>query len=138
MKLNSGPHQPNPKSTRFQCVYTKTSFRDGRGSEQTPGVTRQEAIIDREAALSECQQDIVQTELPVDIVSTNTIENYLKDLMTIPHPRVDNSDLLDGIDHVCNSITDCINLDESALCRKKLNINHEKISPQVERTGDIF
>ena len=34
------------------------------------------------------------------------IKNYLKDLMAIPHPRIDNSDLLDGVDHVSRGIID--------------------------------
>ena len=71
------------------------------------------------APVSGCQQDIVQTELLVNMASTKTIENYLKDRPAIPRPRVLNSDLLDGIDRVSESITDCINLAESALRKKK-------------------
>jgi hypothetical protein len=103
-------------------------------------ITKQEAIVDREAPASRYQQDIVQhhTELPDNTVSPKTIENYLKDLMAIPRPQVDNSELLDGIDRVSDSITDCINLVESALRKKKSRINQEKTSPQIECTGDIF
>ena len=43
------------------------------------------------------------------------IEHYLKDLMAIPHLRIDNSDLLVGLDCVSSSITDCINLVETSL-----------------------
>jgi hypothetical protein len=38
------------------------------------------------------------------------IENYFKDLMVIPRPRVNNSDLLGGIDRVSDSAASCINL----------------------------
>ena len=66
------------------------------------------------------------------------IENYLKDLMAIPRPRVDNFDLLDGIDRVSHSISDCINLTETSLRKRKSSIKCEKFSPESERTSDIF
>ena len=39
-----------------------------------------------------------------NMVSPVTIENYLKDLMAIPRPRVTNSELLDGIDRVVSTL----------------------------------
>ena len=58
--------------------------------------------------------------------------------MAIPRPRLDNSELLDRIDRVCNSITDCINLAESTLRKKKSGIKHKEANPHSQRTGDIF
>ena len=90
--------------------------------------------------MSESLQDPVQThtELLDNMVSTITIENYLKDLMAIPRPRVDNSELLDGIDSVANNLSDCINLAESTLRKKKLGIKHKEATSQSQRTGDVF
>ena len=103
-------------------------------------ITRQEAIVDWEAPTYELHQDPVQDhiELASNTVSPVTIENYLKDLMAIPRPRVDNSELLDGIDRVSDSITDWINIVESYLRKRKSSIKHEKTSPQPKHTGDIF
>ena len=90
--------------------------------------------------MSESQQDPVQDsiELPANTVLPITIKNYLKDLMAIPRSRVDNSELLDGIDRISNSITDCINLAESTLRKRKLGIKHKETSRQSQKTGDIF
>ena len=72
------------------------------------------------------------------MVSTITVEIYLKDLMAIPCPRVDNSELLDGIDRVSNSLLDCINLAESTLRKKKSGIKHKEVNPQLQQMGGIF
>ena len=72
--------------------------------------------------MSESFQDPVQahTELLDNMVSTITIENYLKDLMAIPQQWLDNSELLDGIDRVSDSIAECNNLAESSVRTKKI------------------
>jgi len=43
------------------------------------------------------------------------IENYLKDLMAIPRQKIDNSDLLNGIDRVTEKLAECINLAQTTL-----------------------
>ena len=89
--------------------------------------------------MSESQQEPVQDslELPANTVSPITIENYLKDLMAIPRPRVDNSELLDIIDRASSNLSDCINLVESTLRKRKSDIKHKETSPQSPKTGDI-
>ena len=67
--------------------------------------TKQETTVDGKILSSGCQQDTIQTEQPVNTISVTTIENYLKDLMEIWQPRVDNSELLDGIDKVSQEET---------------------------------
>jgi hypothetical protein len=66
------------------------------------------------------------------------IEHYLKDLMAIPHLRIDNSDLLNDVDCVSSSITDCINLVETSLRKKKIRAEPENPSPRHDRSGNIF
>ena len=66
------------------------------------------------------------------------IENYLKNLMAIPRTQVDNSELLNDIDRVFSSLSDCINLVETSLNKRKSSIKCEKNSPQLGHTGDIF
>ena len=67
--------------------------------------TKQETTVDGKILSSGCQQDTIQTEQPVNTILVTTIENYLKDLMEIWQPRVDNSELLDGIDKVSQEAT---------------------------------
>jgi len=82
--------------------------------------TKQETTIDGKILSSGCQQDIIQEEQPINSVSTTTIKNYLKDLMEIRRPRVNNPNLLGGINRVSNNIAGCINLAESSLRKKKI------------------
>ena len=72
------------------------------------------------------------------MVSSITIGNCLKDLMAIQCPRVDNSELLDRIDRVSNSIAGCINLAKSALRKRKSSVSYKKTNPQIEHTCNIF
>jgi hypothetical protein len=103
-------------------------------------VTRSDAIVNREAPALHLHQDhsVDDTKPEENEIPPITIENYLKDLMAIPRPRVDNSDLLDGIDYVSHNIIDCINLAESSLRKKKSRTKPEKISHRPDRTSDIF
>jgi hypothetical protein len=48
--------------------------------------TRQEIIVDQEAPLPRWQQDIVQAEQSANTTPTTTIEDYLKNLMSIQRP----------------------------------------------------
>ena len=103
-------------------------------------VTRPDAIVNREAPALQLHWDHHDDNTKPEENGTLpiTIENYLKDLLAILRPRVDNSELLDGIDRVSVSIADCISLAESSLRKKKSNAEPEKTSPQSDRLGDIF
>ena len=94
-------------------------------------ITRPEAIVDREAPVTDNHLDSGRdnSEPACNAIPPITIENYLKDLMAIPRPQVDNSDQLDSIDRVSRNITDCINLTESSLRKKKLRTKAENFSP---------
>ena len=89
--------------------------------------TKQETTIDGKFLPSGGQQDAVQTEQPVNTVSTATIKNYLKDLMEIRRPRANNSELLNRIDQVSNSIEGCINLAESNIRKKNRKLASRKL-----------
>ena len=101
-------------------------------------ITKQETIIDKRVPSTGCQEGIIQTEQPINAVSTTTIKNYLKDLMEIRHPRVDNSELLDGIDRVSNNIAGCITLAESTLRWKKNQVSFKKTIRKKTPTNNIF
>ena len=58
--------------------------------------------------------------------------------MAIPRTQVNNSELLNDIDRVFSSLSDCINLVETSLHKRKSSIKREKNSPQLGHTGDTF
>ena len=60
---------------------------------------------------------------------------YLKSLN---RPRVNNFELLDGVDRVSQSIEGCIKLAQSALGQTKMHQNPEDPNPRCDRMGDIF
>jgi len=100
--------------------------------------TKQETTIDGKILSSGCQQNITKEEQHVNSVSTATIESYLKDLMKIRHPRVDNSELLSGIGRVSKSIEGCINLAESSFWMKKSRATFKKATRKRKPSEDIF
>ena len=60
---------------------------------------------------------------------------YLKSLNC---HRVNNFELLDGVDRASRSIEGCIKLAESALGQTKMHQNPEDLNSRHDRTGDIF
>ena len=69
---------------------------------------------------------------------SETLEKYLTCLKTIKHPRINNSELLNGVDRVSRSIEGCIKLAESVLGSSKSQQNPEALNPPQERSGDIL
>ena len=103
--------------------------------------TRLGATIEREASTFNIHPDLTPSydnSNSVNEIPPLMIEKYLKDLMAIPRQKMDNSDLLNGIDRVSRNISDCINLAESTLRKRKIHIEPEKPSPRSDRSGDIF
>jgi len=133
--IKEAQDQPN-----FDATNSKTLSELEEDLDNLLEVSRHEAIIDREVPVSESLHDPVQTyiELVDNMVSPITTENCLKNLMAIPRLHVDNSELLGVIDHVSNSLSDCINFAETSLRERKSTIKREETSPQSECTGDIF
>ena len=75
---------------------------------------------------------------PENLQFPETLGKYLTYLKSIKHPKIDNSELLDGIDRVSRSIEGCIKLAESALGSSKTQQNPEALNPPQERSGDIL
>ena len=58
--------------------------------------------------------------------------------MEIRRPRVNNPNLLGGINRVSNNIAGCINLAESSLRKKKSGISLKKTTQKKKPSEDIF
>ena len=69
---------------------------------------------------------------------SETLGKYVTDLKTIKRPKINNSELLDGVDRVLRSIEGYIKLAESALGPSKPQQNPEALNPPQERSGDIL
>ena len=67
-----------------------------------------------------------------------TLRKYVTNLKSIKCPKINNSELLDGVDRVSRSIKGCIKLAESALSSSKSQQNPEVLNPPQERAGDIL
>ena len=60
---------------------------------------------------------------------SETLGKYLTYLKSIKRPKIDNSELLDGVDRVSRSIEGCIKLAETALGSSKTQQNPEALNP---------
>ena len=69
---------------------------------------------------------------------SETLRKYLTCLKTIKRPRINNSELLDGVNRVSRSIKGCIKLAESTLGSSTSRQNPEALNLPKERSGDIL
>jgi hypothetical protein len=64
---------------------------------------------------------------------SETLRKYVAYLKSIKRPKIDNSELLDGVDRVSRSIKGCIKLAESTLGSSIPQQNLEVLNPPQER-----
>ena len=75
---------------------------------------------------------------PENLHFSKNLGKYVTYLKSIKHPKVVNSELLDGVDRVSRSIVGCIKLAKSALGQPKTQKNLEDRNPRCARAGDMF
>ena len=66
------------------------------------------------------------------------LRKYVDYLKSIKRPKIVNSELLDGVDRISQSIKGCIKSAESALGASRAQQNPKTLSPPQERSGDMF
>jgi hypothetical protein len=69
---------------------------------------------------------------------SETLKKYVTYLKSIKRPKINNSELLDGVDRVSRSIEGCIKLAESTLGSSKVHQNPEALNPPQQWSGDIL
>ena len=69
---------------------------------------------------------------------SETLRKYGTCLKSINRPKINNSELLYGVDRVSRSIEGCIKLAESALGSSKPHKNPKALNPPQEGSGDIL
>ena len=114
-----------------------TPSRQEEGSDQLPKVGEPGTTEGWEDLIFEIYSD---SEEQSETLST-LIGKYIQELKSIPLPRIDNIDLINGVDRVSHSIAECIELAKSALQHHKTDDIHQKseeLSPRLDRPGDIF
>ena len=69
---------------------------------------------------------------------SKTLGKYLAHLKTIKRPKIKNSELLVGVDHVSRSIEGCMKLAETALSPSALQQNPKAQNPPQKRSSDTL
>jgi len=69
---------------------------------------------------------------------SETLRKYLTHLKAIKRPKINNSELLVGVDRVSRSVEGCIKLAEAALGSSTSHKNPEVLNPPQKRPGDIL
>ena len=69
---------------------------------------------------------------------SETLGKYLTNLKSIKCPKINNSELLVGVDRVSRSIKGCIKLAETAIGSSTSQQNPEVLNPPQKRSGDIL
>lgn len=84
------------------------------------------------------EEAIANREAPAFNAGSDLIKCYFRELNSILRQKIENSDLINGVDRVLRSLADCIDLAESSLGKQNTRFEPEKSSPRFTRTGDIF
>ena len=120
------PNSPEPKTTLQPAEICKTAELDGKqappelSSDIPENMSTPTRIL--ELAESDTNSD------PENLHFSETLGKYVTDLKSIKRPKINNSELLDGVDRVSRSIEGCIKLAESALGSSKIQQNPEALN----------
>ena len=130
------PNSPKPKITLQPADICETIDLDGKRA-------LLELDSDNTENVSTPTRTIVSVEFDTNSNSekrhfSKTLGKYVTNLKSIKCPKINNSELLDGVDRVSRSIKGCIKLAESALSSSKSQQNSEVLNPLQERAGDIL
>ena len=130
------PNSPKPKTIFQPADVCKTADLDGKrallklSSDTTESVSTPTQI--HESVESDTNSDSKKLHF------SETLGKYLTNLKSIKCPKINNSELLVGVDRVSRSKEGCIKLTESALGSSKTQQNPEALNPPQERSGDIL
>ena len=130
------PNLPKPKITPQPVDICENSDLDGKrvllelGSDNAENVSTPTRVL--ELAESDANSD------PEKPHFSEILGKYLTCLKTIKWPRINNSELLDGVNRVSRSIEGCIKLAESTVGSSTSRQNPEALNPPKERSGDIL
>ena len=125
------PNSPKPKTAFQPADVCKIAELDGKqappklSSDSPENVSTPTRIL--ELAESDTNSDLENLQF------SKTLGKYLTYLKSIKRPKIDNSELLDGVDRVSRSIEGCIKLAESVLGSSKTQQNLEALNPPQER-----
>ena len=130
------PNSPKPKITPQPADICENSDLDEKrvllelSSDNTENVSTPTRVL--ELAESDTNYDPEKSHF------SETLGKYLTCLKTIKRPRINNSELQDGVNRVSQSIEGCIKLAESTLGSSASRQNPEALNPPKERSGDIL
>ena len=121
------PNSPKPKITLQPADICETADLDGK-----------RALLELDSDNTENVSTLTQTLGSVEFDTNSdsekrhfckTLGKYVTNLKSIKHSKINNSELLDGVDRVSRSIKGCMKLAESALSSSKSQQNPEVLNP---------
>ena len=130
------PNSPKPKTTTHLADICKTAdLGDKRVLlELGPGKAENMSTPTRPFELAESGTNFDTEETHF----SETLRKYLTHLKAIKRPKINNSELLVGVDRVSRSVEGCIKLAEAALGSSTSHKNPEVLNPPQKRSGDIL
>jgi len=130
------PNSPKQKTTSQLVDIRETADLDKKGVLLELGSDNAENVSTPPQTLKSLEFDTnSDSEKPH---FSETLGKYVTNLKSIKCPKINNSELLDGVDRVSRSIKGCIKLAESALGSSKSQQNPEALNPPQEQSGDIL
>ena len=107
------PNSPKPKTTFQSADICEFAELDGK---QAPPELSSDILenVSTPTQILELVESDTNSD-PENLQFSETLGKYLTYLKSIKRPKIDNSELLDGVDRVSRSIKGCIKLAESAL-----------------------
>ena len=130
------PNSPKPKTTSQLADIRETVDIDEKGALLELGSDYIENVSTPTRTLGSVEFDTnSDSEKPHFSETLGKCVTYLK---SIKHPKINNSELLDGLNQVSRSIERCIKLAESAFGSSKSQQNSDALNPPQEQSGDIL
>ena len=130
------PNLPELKIINQSAEICKTAEHDGKQAPLEPSSDISENMSTPTRILGSVESDTNSDSEKFHF--SETLGKYLTYLKSIKRPKIENSELLDGVDRVSRSIEGCIKLTESTHGSSKSQQNPEALNPPQERSGDVF
>jgi len=130
------PNSPKLKTINQPAEIYKTAELDGKQAplKLNSNITENMSTPTRTHELAEFDTNSDSENLHF----SETLRKYVTYLKSIKCPKIVNTELLNGVDQVSQSVEGCIKLAESALGSSKIQQNPEKLNPPQERSGDML
>ena len=130
------PYLPKPKNINQSAEICNTAELDEKQAPPEFDSDIPENVLTPTRILELAKSDT--NSEPKNLQFSETLRKYLTHLKSIKRPKINNSELLEGVDRVSRSIEGCIKLAEFAFSSSKPQQKPEASNPPLERSGNIL